>query len=307
MRNRTFALCCVLDSDPRFLVEGVLWVLCATRSLPGNFAAFVYAMDGVSDDLTAWIRTQGVEVRAARPMVDGSPHSNKIAPFFEEHGADTTIVCDTDLYWLADPSGLFNNDRFRAAPNNHCCPPARVIKTILANSELERPFRPGFALFKGIEGSRETHINNISSGIVATPRGCARLLAEKWRKWAIWLVENRSLLEQWDGHVDQVAFALAMEELEEDVELLPPHVNTILHLHGEVSTCYALHLTSGHIPQFPALFREDKTIVEEAFVPELRNILIRFNENVSEAVDVIKSLPSTRDHLEKFLNPAWRR
>jgi hypothetical protein len=104
-----------------------------------------------------------------------------------------------------------------------------------------------------------------------------------------------------------VGFALAMEELGEDVEHLCPHVNTVLHLLSEISTCYALHLTTGHIPQFPKLFNSDRTLVVNGMAEGVRAGLSRLNERIAEAVAVIASLPSTRDHLDKFLNPAWVR
>jgi hypothetical protein len=307
VRKSTVALCCVVDAHPRFYVECVLWALCATRNLPDYFKPFVYVVGDVPSDLLDWVRSQKIEVRAASPVVAGSPHSNKIAPFLGSHDADFTVVCDADLYWVCDPSHLLTSGRVRAAPNNHACPPPRIFRSILSACGLERPYRPGMALFTGSEGIRETHINNISAGIVVAPRSRAPELAEAWRKWAAWLVRNRHLLEAWAVHVDQVGFALAMEELGEDVEHLCPHVNTVLHLLREISTCYALHLTTGHIPQFPKLFNADRTLVVNGMAEGVRAGLSRLNERIAEAVAVIAALPSTRDHLDKFLNPAWVR
>jgi hypothetical protein len=217
------------------------------------------------------------------------------------------VVCDADLYWVCDPSHLLTSGRIRAAPNNHACPPPRIFRSILAACGLDRPYRPGMALFTGSEGLRETHINNISAGVVIAPRDRAGTLAEAWQKWAAWLVRNRHLLEAWGVHVDQVGFALAMEELREDVEHLSPHVNTVLPLLGEISTCYALHLTTGHIPQFPKLFNADRTLVSNGFAAGVRDSLSRLNQRIAEAAAVIAALPSTREHLDKFLNPAWLR
>ena len=163
------------------------------------------------------------------------------------------------------------------------------------------------ALYRGSEGLRETHINNISAGIVVAPRSRARELAEKWSKWANWLVRNRALLEGWAIHVDQVAFALAMEEMREDVEFLPPQMNTILHSLGEISTCYALHLTSGHLLQFPEEYAADRTLATEGLAEHVEPCLERLNRCILAAVEVISALPSTREHLNKFLNPGWDR
>ena len=307
MRKPTVALCCVVDAHPRFYVECVLWALCARRNLPDHYRPFVYAVGSVPHDLLEWVTSQGIDVRRATPVVEGSPHSNKIAPFLASHDTDFTVVCDADLYWVADPSHLLTSDRIRAAPNNHACPPPRIFRSILSACGLDRPYRPGMALFKGSEGVRETHINNISAGIVVAPQDRAGPLAEAWRKWATWLVRNRHLLEGWAVHVDQVGFALAMEELREDVEHLCPHVNTVLQLLDEISTCYALHLTTGHIPHFPQSFNADRTLVVNGLAEGVRAGLARLNQRIAEAVEVIAVLPSTRDHLDKFLNPAWAR
>jgi hypothetical protein len=307
VRPRTFALCCVVDENPRFYVEFVLWAICVRRNLPKNFHPVMYAVGDVPQDLVSWAGGMGVEVAAAERMVDGSPHSNKIAPFFNSHSADFTIVCDADLFFVGDPSDLISTDRFRAAPNNHCNPPSRIYQAILAASGLGRPYRPTLALFTGGHGQRETHINNISAGIVVASSARAAELAARWRKWATWLVANRALLEEWAIHVDQVAFALAMEDMQEDVEFLPAQVNTILHLLSEISTCYALHLTTGHIPLFPQLFNADHTMVTDGLQEGVRSGLDRLNNAIQEAVEVLRALPSTRDHLDKFLNPAWMR
>lgn len=307
MQKPTLALCCVVDAHPRFYVECVLWVLCATRNLPDHFKPFVYAVGDVPRDLLDWVVRQGVEVRSTTSVIEGSPHSNKIAPFLAGHDTDFTVVCDADLYWVADPSHLLSSARIRAAPNNHACPPPRIFKTILSACGLGRPYRPGMALFKGSEGVRETHINNISAGIVAAPRNRARVLAEAWQRWAGWMVRNRHLLESWAVHVDQVGFALAMEEMKEAVEHLCPHANTVLHLLGEITTCYALHLTTGHIPHFPKLFNADRTLVLNGLAEGVSAGLLRLNQRIVEAVEVIAALPSTRNHLDKFLNPAWVR
>ncbi len=306
-RNHTFALCCVLDENPRFYVEFILWAICVRRNLPRNFRPICYAVGSIPRDLLDWIIEQDIKIVPSAPMVEGSPHSNKIAPFFDPHDADFTVVCDADLFFVADPSGLVTSDRFRAAPNNHCNPPPRIFQAILAASGLGRPYRPGVALFNGGHGLRETHINNISAGIVVAPNSRAMALAVQWKKWANWLVLNRELLEGWAVHVDQVAFALAMEEMREDVELLPPQVNTILHLLGDISTIYAIHLTTGHIPAFSQMFNADRTMATDGLQEAVAAGLERLNDAIREAVRVICALPSTRDHLDKFLNPAWIR
>jgi hypothetical protein len=115
------------------------------------------------------------------------------------------------------------------------------------------------------------------------------------------------MLGAWGVHVDQVAFALALEELHEDVEFLPPQINTILHLFEEISTCVAVHLTTGHIPSFPHRFNADRTLKTDDLSEGMADSPARLNGCILEATRKIAQLASTRDHYDKFLNPFWLR
>ena len=174
-------------------------------------------------------------------------------------------------------------------------------------SNLGRSYRPGIALFSGTGGLRETHINNISAGLVSAPVTRSMLLAELWEKWSHWLVANRSLMGRWAVHVDQVAFALALEEIGEDVEFLPPQTNTVLHLLEAIETVYAFHLTTGHIPSFPTHFQPDRKLKSDGLHQGAVQAVERLNGCIHEAIEVILTLPSTCNHLDKFLNPNWKR
>jgi ABC-type polysaccharide/polyol phosphate transport system ATPase subunit len=306
---KRFTLCCVVDENPRLHVELVLWVICVKRHLPlDRYRVIVYHVGNFPRDVANWLEAQGIEVRRiATAVVEGSPHCNKIAPLFDPHETDYIIVCDTDLYFVDNPAVFLVSDRFRAPPNNHCNPPSPVFKAILTKSGLGRGDRPGIALFKGQDGLRETNINNISGGFIAVPERRREIFSSLWRKWARWLVQNRALLGAWAVHVDQVAFALAMEELGEDVELLPPQTNAVLHILGEIRSVYAFHLSTGHIPDFPGRFNVDRTLNTDGLSEDIAVAGARLNVCIKEATEVISTLPSTKAHMETFLNPTWRR
>jgi hypothetical protein len=307
-RPLTFTLCCVIDAHPRFYVELILWILCLKRWLPRDrYKPIVYFVDSAPQDLLEWLRFAEVDTRRMVSLVEGSPHCNKIAPFQDRYETDCTIVCDADLYFIDDPFCLFTSWRFRAPPNNHSNPPPAIFSEVLAASGLGRPYRPSMAVCKGLSGHRETHINNICGSIVLVPSRCSDDVAQVWRRWALWLTNNRHLLDRWRVHVDQVAFALTMEELGEDVDFLPPQVNTILHILSEVEKPFAFHLSTGHIPKFPERFNVDKTLSREGLSQGAATAVGRLNDCITEAVEIIRRLPSTKDHLEKFLNPSWTR
>lgn len=307
--TRSYTLCCIVDADPRFHVEFVLWALCAKRRLPQDrFHCVAYRVgDAIPDDLIDWAQELGLEIRPMTPPVPSVPHCNKIAPFFDDCLSAYTIVCDTDLFFVDDPSDLLPSARLRAAPNNHNIPPPHIFKMILAVSEIGRDYRPGLALFPGFAGRRETHLNNNSDSIIVAPHRRCPQLAASWKKWADWLVEKRHLLGDWGIHADQVAFTLALEEMREDIDFLPPQMNTTLHLFDDVSTSYAFHLSSGHIPEFSHRFNDDRTLVTTGLAPGLAAAAERLNVCIREASATIKTLPSTQPHFEKFLNHRWNR
>lgn len=248
----SFTIACVIDEYPRFYVELVLWVICARRYLPPDrFRIVVYSVGEEPVDLADWLRINGIEIRRTTTVVEGPaatslpPSSIITRPIARSYAM---LTCSSSVIWpIYCPLGASARRR-----NNHSVPPPRIFKSLLAASGLDRGYRPGVALFRGEEGIRETHINNISSGVVVAPGARSRDFARLWKKWAMWLVEHNHLLESWAFHVNQLSFALTMEELREDVEFLPPQVNTILHLLPEIATVRAFHLTTGHIPSISA-------------------------------------------------------
>jgi hypothetical protein len=96
-----FTLCCVIDENPRLYVELVLWTICVKRYLPPDrFRIIVYFLGAAPPDLVDWVGAADIEMRCAETVVEGAPHCNKIAPFFDRHRADCTIVCDSDLFFV---------------------------------------------------------------------------------------------------------------------------------------------------------------------------------------------------------------
>jgi hypothetical protein len=308
IRPSSFTVACVADSHPRFLAEMVLWAHCVANHLPTDkFRAVAYFVDDCHPELAGFLADKGIARRVTAPVVPDAPHCNKIAPLLEEQSGDLTIVTDTDLFFVADPAPLFLSDHLRAAPNNHCNPPDHIFKEILKISGLGVPYRPGMSLYRGKTGLRETHINNISAGIVAVPRTRATAFGARWKHWGEWLVAHQALLSNWVGHIDQVSFTLAAEESGEDVDFLPPQVNTILHSLEEVATLTAIHLTPVHIPSFPQYFLPGHMMRPFGFAPDVCEAIDNLNECIEAAVEDIVALTGGESHLEYFLNPRWIR
>jgi hypothetical protein len=303
-------LACVVDRHPRFYVELVLWAHCVVRHVPRErVKTVVYFVGEPEPELAAWLSTLDIESRTSVEVVAGSPHCNKIHPFLEADAEDfsSIVVTDADVYFVADPLPLVRPGCISAPPNNHNNPPARVYRSILDKCLPGRHVRPGLSLFPGEDGTRETFDTNISAGILALPGAEAGAFAGRWKTWAEWLVGHRDLLGRWAVHVDQVAFSLALEESGRINVPLPPNVNAVLEVLPELETLYALHLTTGHIPQFPSRFGADRHLDPAGYRPGVSEGVERLNTCIDEAMQDLARLRATRDYLHMFLNPYWTR
>jgi len=303
-------LACVVDRHPRFYVELVLWAHCVHRHLPRDrVRPVVYFVGEVETELSAWLASLGIESRASRVVVDGSPHCNKIHPFLEPEARAfaTTIVTDVDVYFLADPLPLIRQDHVSAAPNMHCSPPPGIYRKILQRCMPGKVARPSLSIFPDDDGLRETFDTNINGGVVSIPGADANAFAERWCFWARWLVEHRDLLGAWAVHVDQVGFALAIEESGRLHHPLPPNANAMLELLPQLENLYAAHLTTGHIPKFASRFGADRHLDADGYRPGVRAAVERLNACVDAALEDIGRLRPTRDYRHMFLNPYWTR
>jgi hypothetical protein len=298
----------VVDRHPRFRIELILWALCVHKALPArDFRRVVYFIDEAPADLTGWLEDRGFEWRLVAAPARQSPHCNKLLPFLEEQPTDYVLVTDADLYFVANPAALVAASAIQAAPNNHCNPPGHVFRDLFRHAGLEHAYKPGISLMEGSGGHRETYLNNISAGIVCMPSAQAPSFASMWLEKAQWLIKNRGLLGPWAIHVDQVGFALAMAERDDQVLFFPPQTNIILHMLPSLDTAYAFHLTTGHVPQFPSRFLAKGLLSDDGVSSPMKVAIGVLNESIAHAREEILRLPTTVASIDMFLNPTWQR
>ncbi|WP_299693844.1 hypothetical protein [uncultured Tateyamaria sp.] len=293
----------VVDDHPRFWCEFVLWLLCANARTA--MAKRVYFTCTPPAGLVAFANARGCDIRRADRLIAASPHCNKLIPFLDPTAPGDQIVTDSDVFLTGDLQPFLRPDRVRLPPNNHGNPPLAIFREVFAAAGL-RPPEPGVALFTRVDGQRETFGGNVSAGVIAIP-AAHRDLAHVWHKWALWLVERTEMLGRFAVHVDQVSFALAMQETDVRFQFLPPQANAVLQILPEITDLHALHLTSGHIPQYPQWFAADGTLKADAINPALADPIARYNLCVREANTVIATIPELAAFAENFLNPAYRR
>ncbi len=107
-------------------------------------------------------------------------------------------------------------------------PPERILRKLLEESNLIGQWADA-DLVDGPEG-RRTLRNNCNGGVYVIARSFVGVLADAWKRWADWCLDRVVLFEQHASHIDQVSFALALAELQVDVEPLDRQYNCPTHL-----------------------------------------------------------------------------
>lgn len=293
----------IVDDHPRFCCEFVLWAISAARNTTMRRRA--YLRFEPSEPFHAFAAATQCELRQMEPLIASAPHCNKIYPFLDDDGAFHQIVTDTDVFLVDEIAHLFSRTEVRLPPNCHANPPLPVFEKLFAAAEISKPVEPGLALFKG-RVNRETFAGNVSAGVISIPKQ-HRGFAESWRDRAIWLDTNRDLLGRYAAHIDQISFAMAAAECDLPFRFWPAQANTILQLLPEISTVFAFHLTSGHIPRYKDWFDARKQLQVPTAVPAVAEAIERLNHATAVALDEMSDIPETRHFIANFLNPAYRR
>lgn len=299
MNNKT-VLCCIVDNHPRFYWEYLVWVLCADKYVDRTKVDLkAYFINGCPADLVHFGDKHGVIAAVKDTFSHESPHCNKILPTLDEENYeyDHIIVTDTDLFIVDDVTVYCNEQDIRLAPNNHNNPPSELYQRIF-NAIGFGNIRGGVALFTNQTGTRESYVNNNSGGILLLPKKHYSTFPEKWAKWANYLIANRALLARWAIHVDQVSLAIAMEEIGQDINFLPPQVNCVLELLPQLNNVMAFHLAKTHRERFDAWFNEDNTLKSNVFSPFIARSIKRLNEEIREANDLSVKLPSLIQYIK---------
>ena len=239
----------IIDQDQRFRHEFIIWAQCAnTHSTESHVKKIAYFIDSVPEDLREFAASQNIEIRIAKTFLPGSPHCNKMIPLFDEQNqnSDGIIITDSDLFFVSDPALYFKEDKIRLAPNNGNNPPLSIYQKLFKHFGFEAEPRIGESLMPGPDGSRESYINNNSGGIIMIPKFFLQDLKLHWKKWAVKLINEKEILGRWKIHIDQVAFALAMESIGQDIQFLPAEINATLKYLPNLNNVEAFHITKTH-------------------------------------------------------------
>lgn len=249
--------CCIIDEADRFRKEYKQWVISHRLYSAKKIDIYAYFINSIPDNLSDFSHEYGVTTRTVQQLVPGSPHCNKLIPFLDEQlreDSDLIIVTDSDHHVVSDLSSFYKTDSIRLAPNNGNNPPLSKFKEIFKHFEVPAEVRSGHSLMPDENGSTLTYINNNSGGIIMIPSNKSKDIALKWKSNAMLLSEHKRILGRWSIHIDQIAFALTMEELGIDIDFLPAEANAVLKMIPQLTNIKAFHITQSHRQLFKHWF-----------------------------------------------------
>ena len=216
-----FAFSCLVDADPVLMGQAFIWVNCLKRIQhvdPTHI--FVHTTSGQSE-FCDWLKSEGVNVVEVEPFHSRHRYCNKIQQLatFAGTAYDQIIFMDCDTAWIGKeklPLGCPVSARIVDYAN----PPEKILNKIFNAAGLGSPDWSPVVFTQGT-GRKFTDRNNCNGGLYMCDREFVPLLEARWRAWALWSLDNLHLFEGFTDHADQVSFALAMRELNAQVEHLP--------------------------------------------------------------------------------------
>lgn len=227
------AYSCVVDAKPKFEGQALLW----THSLLRNGGCrpcdlHLHCLPGISERFRRSMAALGVRLWPAQPFAGGQVYCNKIqqcaSRFYE--GCDKVILADTDLFFLAAPQ-LPAGRPFAGMIVDLENPPLEMLHALYQEAGI----RPSATVPVGcaLSPGERTLASNLNGGFYAIDRTLLDELGRHWEKHAHWMLGRVQRLGVYHVHVDQIAMALALDELAIEAALLPAQYNFPLHLPNE--------------------------------------------------------------------------
>ncbi|MDB5092031.1 MAG: hypothetical protein JWO85_132 [Candidatus Eremiobacteraeota bacterium] len=220
---------CVIEADPKYLNQVAIWIT-TLLELGGARRSdlLVHVVEGeYCREIVEYLSRRGVAFVPVQRFGDG-PYCNKLRQLRSAalRASRYAVLCDSDLAFCAPIDGWIGVARAAAKPVDLPNPPLEVLEQVYR--------RAGFARFPATtqcsHAAGSTYANNCNGGLYVLRTDFLDELAPVWEKWALWVLEQRSLLGDQMPHADQISFGLATWELGEAVFPLPAIANYPTHL-----------------------------------------------------------------------------
>jgi hypothetical protein len=220
---------CVIDRQPMYRYQGLVFastLIDLGGVDPSNIV--VHAMEGVPHKTRDDLRRLGVSVVTMSPFDPRHPYSNKLVQLQSRalRDADHVVLCDADLAFAGPIAQWIAGPRLRGKTVDYALPPIPVWRDILAafRFDSEPASRPA------THSGEPTYANNLNGGLYIVPQPIFERLGAIWPEWNRRVLDRVDLLGEYHVHVDQVSLALALTEMGEEIDYLPPGLNFPTHV-----------------------------------------------------------------------------
>lgn len=238
------AFSCVLDDGPVLAAQCALWLNCLLRlhGVPPSHV-FIHAPVGCTADLLHRARALGVIVVPIVPPDPRNPHCNKICQLdtFTGGAFDHVVLMDCDTAWVGPmalpPAAAGRRVMAMAKVVDHPNPSEPMLTALFHAAGLGEPDWVEVSCPPG--SARRTDRNNCNGGLYILQGASLPALQPLWRKWALWCLDQGSILGRHVRNADQLGFALALREMGAAVTPLPVEWN------------YPTHLPAAELPDVP--------------------------------------------------------
>jgi hypothetical protein len=224
---------CVVDADPRFAYGAYhLARSLIEHSCDDPADIHVQFTSEVSNATRSVFLDLGCSLHEIQCFGDGRC-CNRIAQLgnLQDYDFAHVVLLDTDTIVLADLRPYLANDALMGKVVDLPGPSVGVLEEIAHRAGM----RALPSLVAVDAGSDQTYLGNCNGGFYAMPKALCQLVAQEWRRWACWLLDNIEPLkrEGKEAHVDQVAMWLAVHIAKIPYEVAPSNLNYYVHFTGE--------------------------------------------------------------------------
>jgi len=189
----------------------------------------VHCTTRVNDAFLFFLKENKYEYRVIEPYLDGK-YCNKLQqlPTFDFlTDKDAVFLVDADTFFLNDPILAFSSKiggKVVDAPN----PPLSVLSKIFNEANLSYP---KIVPSDWVMENAYTFECNFNGGFYYIPGKDVEKANKLWRKWATWLYERSYLFdtEAQSIHIDQVSFAMMVQEGNFDYQVVVSNNNSPIH------------------------------------------------------------------------------
>jgi 2-polyprenyl-3-methyl-5-hydroxy-6-metoxy-1,4-benzoquinol methylase len=213
---------CVMDDKPKFHMQTWNWLLSLHAcGAIGRVKPVIHFLGTPPDEFLGILKSAGAELCKIESFHSGTRETafcNKlqqlVSPALQQ--AEYVILSDADIVFVEPPDTFISGEHVRAKVVDVDNPDEQKLRALLhqtcfKDTEIDTPpdFRAG----------RRTHRFNCNGGLYILPKSAFQMIAEPWKKWALFCLQQEEILGRSLHHSDQLGFMLAM--LETNLPFLP--------------------------------------------------------------------------------------